>query len=243
MIEVQWDQKGVLRTGEILKALAMPAKKRERLLRRVAKEVQKISKRNITKQQSPDGKAWKARKNKRKGKSKKMLTGFKKLIYVEANKNAATISVGKGSYGIHGAYVANFHQQGHKRRAHKNNTPSGRKNQLSDTAMCTRGQAKALRDIGYEVYARRINPKAKRGSKRVPTIKWMTQNLTQYEVRGAFKQLRELGLVRIKSTWEIVVPPRKFLGASRTNLRNAWTRAFQGIDYGWNVQPKHLKRG
>ncbi len=143
MIEVQWDQKGVLRTGEILKALAMPAKKRERLLRRVAKEVQKISKRNITKQQSPDGKAWKARKNKRKGKSKKMLTGFKKLIYVEANKDVATISVGKGSYGIHGAYVANFHQQGHKRRAHKNNTPSGRKNKLSDTAMCTRGQAKA----------------------------------------------------------------------------------------------------
>ncbi|PML18242.1 phage virion morphogenesis protein, partial [Vibrio sp. 10N.261.52.A1] len=75
MIKVQWDEKGVLRTDEILKALAMPATKRERLLRRVAKEVQKISKRNITKQQSPDGKAWKARRNKRKGKSKKMLTG------------------------------------------------------------------------------------------------------------------------------------------------------------------------
>ncbi|MEZ9620193.1 MULTISPECIES: phage virion morphogenesis protein [Vibrio] len=243
MIKVQWDEKGVLRTDEILKALAMPATKRERLLRRVAKEVQKISKRNITKQQSPDGKAWKARRNKRKGKSKKMLTGFKKLIYVSGNKDAAKVSVGKGSYRIHGAYVANFHQQGHRRKANKDNTPTGRETQLSDTEMCTKGQAKALRNIGYEVYARRINPKAKRGSKRVPTIKWMTQNLTQYEVKGAFKKLRELGLVRIKSSWEIVVPPRKFLGATRQSLRKAWTRAFQGIDYGWKVQPKHLRRG
>ena len=243
MISIKANEQSLLSAKQVLKALGLPPEKRKRLLWRAANEVKKISKQNITKQQTPSGKAWRERKNKRKGQKKKMLTGMKELIVINDNdENAAHITMAKGNYAVHGAVVGSFHQKGHKRTATKSSSPSGRKNTLPDSAPCTRGQAKALKAIGWTVWARRINPDAKQGRRRVPTVKWMMANLKQKEVRKAFHKLKEDGFIQTKNSWAISVPPRQFMGASPEKMRKAWARAFQGIDHGWNVKAQHIKK-
>lgn len=247
MIKAKWDERSVLRTKEILTALAMPPAKRKRLLYRVAKNVQPAIRRNIKQQKTPDGQPWEARKNKRKGKKKKVLLGLGKLLVVsnKSDHNSAKLTLKKGSYAskIHGASLANVHEKGQTIRHSKSSKTIGRKRALKDSDLCTRGQAKALKKMGFRVWGRRIDPTAKQGKTKVPTIAWMTKNLTQKEVRAVFRKLKDNGFIATKSSWEVNLPARKFMGTSRTKTRKAWERAFQGINYGWNVKAQNMKRG
>ena len=243
MINIVADKNSALNAKQTLKALGLPPAKRKRLLLRVANTIRQVSKQNITRQQTPDGKAWAARKKKRKGQKKKMLMGMKNLVVTgRVDENAAHVTLSKGAYAAHGAVVGNFHQKGNKRTQKKHRDRSGRTKPLKMSDPCTRGQAKALKAIGWTVWARRINPDAKQGRRRVPTVKWMMANMQQREVLKAFAKLKEDGFIKVKGSWQITVPPRQFMGASVDKTQQAWARAFQGIDYGWDVKPKNIKR-
>jgi hypothetical protein len=46
----------------------------------------------------------------------------------------------------------------------------------------------------------------------------------------------------VKASWEIQLPARPFLGASTRQREQAFARALQSIDYGWDVSKQDLKR-
>lgn len=242
MISAKWDERSVLTTKEILKALALKPAKRKRLLWRVAKNIATESKRNIRQQRTPDGKAWEPRKNRRKGQKKKMLLGLQRLIVVsgQSNQNSAKITLNRGSYksGMHGAALGSVHSKGQTVTRTKNSTKRLNK---SKKGYCTRKQAKALKDLGYKVRARRINPDAPANKWKSPTIAWMTKNVKQSQVSYLFITLQEKAGLTKEGSWVIDLPSRKFMGASRTKVRKAWERAFQSIDYGWDVRAKNIK--
>lgn len=238
MIKINFDSKRAKQNIDSLKLMLMPKQKRKRLLIRVANEVKKGSKSNITKQQSPDGKKWPKRKKGR----KKMLLGLKKQIVVStrSNENQAIVDFKKGSaYSAHSGVVARVHNDGHSRKVNKKSRMHIKKKHPG----CSRAEAKALKALGYEIYARRMNPNAPRGKKKVPTVKWMVDNLHEKEVTGAFKILRDAGKMKSKENWTVKTPSRRFLGVSEEKRRKAWERAFQGINYGWEVKAQRIKRG
>lgn len=239
MIKINFNTKSVKQHVDSLKLMTMPKKKRSRLLWRVANEVKKVSKSNITKQQAPNGKKWARRK---KGK-KKMLLGLRSQIVVssKSNENRAIVDLKRGnadSYGAHSGVVAKVHNDGHSRTVNK----KSRSHIKSKRKGCSRAEAKALKALGYEVYARRINANAPKGKKKVPTVKWMVDNFHEQEVKGAFKALRDAGKMDSKENWTVKTPSRRFLGASDERTRKAWERAFQGINYGWKVKAQQIKR-
>ena len=62
MIEINFNRSTRQTARNVLQAIALPPQKRARLLKRVAKNIATVSKSNITKQQTPDGKKWAKRK-------------------------------------------------------------------------------------------------------------------------------------------------------------------------------------
>ena len=211
--------------------MALPPKKRAQLLRRVAQNIVKVSKQNLTRQQTPDGKKWAKRKKGRAKRKPKMLRGLRDKIIVSnsSDENHAEITFKKGNYRAHAGVVGNMHSKGNIRTVKANKDHY--KNKKIEG--CSRKQAKVLKTLGYEIYARRMNPNAPRGKKKVPSIKFMVENFVAEEVRGAFKQLRDMGLLPpSKKSWQIKTPSRRFLGANKQQTEKAWQRAFQSMKYG-----------
>lgn len=216
----------------ILQAIALPPKKRAKLLMRVARNIATVSKSNITKQQTPDGQKWAKRKKGRTKRKPKMLMGLRKQIIVSGRSNGtrAEIALKKGNYRIHAGVIGKAHSMGTIRRITANKRSIQTKEEKKG---CTRAQAKLLKALGYKIYARRMNPGAPRGKRKVATVKFMVENFTAQEVKGAFGELRKAGLMpETKSSWNVKTPSRRFLGASKEKTKKAWERAFQGINYG-----------
>jgi phage virion morphogenesis protein len=238
-MEVKVEQSSAKKLMKALDLLALPRQKRKRLLYRVAASIRQDSKRNITQQKTPEGRPWAPRKR---GKGK-MLRGLKHLVVVsnESDENRAIVAFARGNYHrSHGGVVARVHNDGHKRKVDKRSRLHIRR---SKSAGCSRKEAKMLKAFGFKVHASRMNSKAAKGKMRVPTVKWMMQNLSAKEVQYAFHALRKSGqLGTSKNSWEIKLPAREFLGASEARYRKAWERAFQGINYGWKVKAQHMKR-
>lgn len=231
MIKISVDRNTRQNVKNILKAIALPPKRRATLLKRVARNIVTVSKSNITKQQTPDGKKWAKRKKGRTKRKPKMLLGLRKQIIVSGRSNAsrAQIALKKGNYKIHAGVIGKAQSLGTiKRIKAKKNTQT-----KAEKKGCTRAQAKTLKALGYKVYARRMNPGAQRGKRRVATVKFMVDNFSAEEVRGAFGELRKAGLMpETKSSWNVKTPSRRFLGADKEKTAKAWARAFQGIKYG-----------
>lgn len=218
-------------TKNILQAIALPPKRRALLLRRVAKNIATVSKSNITKQQTPEGKKWPKRQKGRAKRKAKMLLGLRKQIIVSgsSDENHAEVTLKKGNYRIHAGVIAKMQSKGSSRTitANKNHYKK------AQPGGCTREQAKALKALGYKIFARRINSSAQRGKRISPTIKFMVDNFTMEETQGAFGELRNAGLIPPgKGSWKIKTPPRRFLGANKEKTAKAWERAFQSIKYG-----------
>lgn len=220
--------------------MALPPKKRAILLKRVAGNIAKISKSNITRQQTPDGTPWPKRKMSYRDKKvrKKMLIGLKGLIKISnfSDENHADIYVGKGKYGVHAGIIGTVNSEGKKIRhkADKKHYEKARaRRKAKGITGCSRGQAKKLRKLGYKIRARRMNPNAPKGKMKVPTISFMVKNFSDEETQGAFGQLYNAGLIpQGKSDWTVTLPQRRFLGADKKNTAKAWARAFQSIKYG-----------
>ena len=231
MIAISFNRNTLQQTSNLLNAIALPPRKRARLLKRVAKNIVTVSKSNITKQQTPDGQKWAKRKKGRVKRKAKMLLGLRKHIVVShrSDENHAEVGLKKGNYRAHAGIVGNQHSKGSTRTVNADRAH----NKKAEKTGCTRAQAKTLKALGYKIYARRMTPNAPRGKRKVPTVKFMVEHFAYEEVQGAFAALREAGSIPSgKSSWDIKTPSRRFLGANKEKTDNAWARAFQSMNYG-----------
>lgn len=81
----------------------------------------------------------------------------------------------------------------------------------------TRAQAKALKDEGFRVFARRINPNAPIGKLRKPSMRWVQNNLSQEQAGLILRQMRGAP----KESWETVLPARPFTQVDKKKARAA----------------------
>lgn len=251
MIHVFFEKNGIMSAKEKLRLLMLPPKKRARLLWRVAAKVRDGSKTNIKRQQTPDGSKW-AKRKKRRSDRRKLLDGMAPRIVVsdkKSNADRAIVTMKKWEGAMKSktqkkqdaALIGNTHQKGKDQSSNQKqpeNTKSGGK-QREGNSKCTRKEAKLLKSFGFSVWARRVNPNAKQGKRVKPPIKWIVENVTYREYRRWLGKAREQAVLSGKSRWKI--PARKFLGVSKEKYRKAWERAFQGINYGWQVKAQDIK--
>lgn len=189
MLNVKFDEG---RSKEQLALLQLNPRKRSNILRGAIRAVRRGSKERITRQKDLTGKTWQGRAN---GKKKKMLTKLKRNMKVYYRPNDAGVFFEGGNSGK----IARAHQEGVSLDAGK---PKGKAAQNKE-GPATRNLARALIAAGYKI------PRGKgKGSKR-PSIKWITTNLSKNQ---AGFLLRELKGSSSKSTWQIDLPARSFLG-------------------------------
>ncbi|MEM5508505.1 phage virion morphogenesis protein [Pseudoalteromonas sp. AS71] len=192
MLNVKFDEG---RSKDQLAFLQLKPNKRRNILRRVIRTTNKSSKERITKQTDLAGKTWQGRAN---GKRKKMLTKLKKFMKVRHSANDASVYFLGGNSGK----IARAHQEGISLDAGK---PKGKAAQNKERP-ATRNLARALIAEGYKIPRRKG-----KGSKR-PSIKWITENLS---INQAGFLLRDLKGSSSKSTWQIDLPARSFLGQTQ----------------------------
>ncbi|EOW4289780.1 hypothetical protein ACOXBL_005005, partial [Escherichia coli] len=202
MINGELNKEQFRQLQEALKKLDLPSAKRHRLLWRMAKYgVEAAAKRNVRNQQSPEGDKWQARQTRRKG---KMLRNMPKLIRIREMPETESVRL----------YLAG----GHYRNA-KGNLPAGvvgyvQQNGMSVTVNrkqvegreqgdkpASLRQAKRLRKAGYKV---------RRGKRwRKPGYKEIQERMT---ARQAGLLIRILEDKPVKTSWQIDLPARAFLG-------------------------------
>ncbi|WP_024609306.1 phage virion morphogenesis protein [Pseudoalteromonas sp. TAB23] len=192
MLNVKFDEG---RSKDQLAFLQLKPNKRRNILRRVIRTTNKSSKERITKQTDLAGKTWQGRAS---SKKKKMLTKLKKFMKVRHSANDASVYFSGGNSGK----IARAHQEGISLDAGK---PKGKAAQNKE-GPATRNLARALIAEGYKIPRRKG-----KGSKR-PSIKWITENLS---INQAGFLLRDLKGSSSKSTWQIDLPARSFLGQTQ----------------------------
>ncbi|MGN5124106.1 phage virion morphogenesis protein [Aeromonas sp. 30P] len=218
------------RSKDQLNLLAMPPKKRQRLVWRAANEMKKLATRNVRQQQDPNGNAWAPRKR---GK-RKMLRGLPKLLVIhEPSQDVAELGFKKGSMNVHAGVVANTHQKGH---TYKVTAASRRRIAASDggkNKQASKAQARKLRELGFK------RPGKRKKSYRSASLGWITGNLNYAQAGLLIKKLKD---EPVKESWEIELPARPFLGANTKQREQAFARALQSINYGWDVNKQEMKR-
>ena len=217
------------RSKDQLNLLALPPKKRQRLVWRAANEMKKLAARNVRQQQDPNGNAWAPRKR---GK-RKMLRGLPKLLVIhEPSQDVAELGFKKGSMNVHAGVVANTHQKGHTYKV----TAASRRRIASDGGKnkpASKAQARKLRELGFKRQGKR------KKSYRSASLGWITGNLNYAQAGLLIKKLKD---EPVKESWEIELPARPFLGANAKQREQAFARALQSINYGWDVNKQEMKR-
>ncbi|MNF75675.1 Phage virion morphogenesis family protein [compost metagenome] len=227
MISIVLDNRSTL---EQLKWLALPPKKQQRLIQRAANEIKKVSARNITRQQTPDGKTWAPRKQ---GKRKMLLGLRQKIVVVEkAGQGTAELRFRGGNYGAHPGVVAGTHQRGHTYKTTASQQAKKLARPTQGDAKASRAQAKTLRQLGYK------RPGKRKGQYRSASLGWITDNLGYAQAGLLIKQLKGKP---VKTSWAIPLPARAFLGATKAQREQAFARALQGINYGWDVNKQDMR--
>lgn len=227
MISIVLDNRGPL---EQLKWLALPPKKRQRLIWRAANEIKKISARNITRQQTPDGKSWAPRKQ---GKRKMLLGLRQKIVITErASQGTAELRFRGGNYGAHPGIIASTHQRGHTYQVNAMQQAKKLASPEQGDDRATRAQAKRLRALGFK------RPGKRKGHYRSASLGWITEHLGKAQAGVIIRKLKNKP---VKTSWEITLPARAFLGATKAQREQAFARALQGIDYGWDVNKQEMR--
>lgn len=183
-----------------------------------------------TNQQSPEGDKWQGRQTRRKG---KMLRNMPKLIRIREMPETDSVRL----------YLAG----GHYRNA-KGNLPAGvvgyvQQNGMSVTVNrrqvegreqgdkpASLRQAKRLRKAGYKV---------RRGKRwRKPGYKEIQEKMT---ARQAGLLIRILEDKPVKTSWQIDLPARAFLGIGQDDFNRALARQLQAIGFGWDVNAQDIR--
>ena len=226
MIKITLDTR---RSKDQLNLLALPPKKRQRLVWRAANEMKKLAARNVRQQQDPNGNAWAPRKR---GK-RKMLRGLPKLLVIhEPSQDVAELGFKKGAMNVHAGVVANTHQKGHTYKV----TAASRRRIASDGGkdkQASKAQARKLRELGFK------RPGKRKKSYRSASLGWITGNLNYAQAGLLIKKLKN---EPVKESWEIHLPARPFLGANQQQREQAFARGLQSINYGWDVNKQEMKR-
>ncbi len=212
-----------------LNLLALPPKQRKRLVWRAANEMKKLAARHVRQQQDPNGNPWAPRKR---GK-RKMLRGLPKLLVIhEPRQDVAEVGFKKGTMSAHAGVIANTHQKGHTykvtaaSRRHIAPSEGGKQKQA------TKAQARKLRVLGFK------RPGQRKRSYRSASLGWITGHLNYAQAGLLIKKLKDEPAAE---SWEIHLPARPFLGANARQRQQAFARALQSIDYGWDVNKQDMK--
>ncbi|MFM5865706.1 phage virion morphogenesis protein [Aeromonas caviae] len=217
------------RTKDQLNLLALPPKQRKRLVWRAAKELKKLAARHVRQQQDPNGNPWAPRKR---GK-RKMLRGLPKLLVIhEPRQDVAEVGFKKGTMSAHAGVIANTHQKGH---TYKVTAASRRRIAPSEGGkqkQATKAQARKLRELGFK------RPGQRKRSYRSASLGWITGHLNYAQAGLLIKKLKD---EPVAESWEIHLPARPFLGANARQRQQAFARALQSIDYGWDVNKQDMK--
>ncbi len=216
---------------EQLKLLEMPAKKRQRLVWRAAENLRIAAKSNIQKQQDWNGRSWAPRKHGR----RKMLMGMRKLIVIteKPQQNSARLRFEGGAYGVHPGIVAGAHQSGHTYKVNHVSRLKVKPKGAGKDMASTKRQARKLRELGFK------RPGKRKGQYRSASIGWITENINYAQAGVLIKKLK--GDPR-KTNWDVTLPARPFLGANTKQREQAFARALQSINYGWDVNKQEMKR-
>ncbi|EMF8481374.1 phage virion morphogenesis protein [Morganella morganii] len=225
MIRGQLNQSQFNKLREALKQHDLTPQKRQKLLIRLAKSgVIGATKRNIKKQQSPDGEPWEARKSKRR---KKMLSNMPKLLKIKEipETDSVRIYLGGGKYRNGSkpvsAGVVGYSQQNGNRATVKKSSISNVNSKRNKELKASKKQAKKLRELGYKVR----NGK----SWKKPSIKSIEADMTFWQ---AGLLIRMLSDEDPKDAWAIELPARVFLGIGQEDFEKALARELQGIGFG-----------
>ncbi|GKX41637.1 hypothetical protein SOASR015_06710 [Pectobacterium carotovorum subsp. carotovorum] len=207
-----------------LASLELPPKKRQRLLWRIAKlGIIVAAKRNQRNQASPDGEPWAPRKR---GKGK-MLRQLPKLLHVREMPQIGAVRIylqggqyKNGQVPISAGLIGAVHQGGASFSMSADRAP--RADQRNRLALPR--QAKKLRALGYKM--RKGNRYVKASSK------YITDTLSMAQAGLLIKKLRG---EPTKTTWQIDIPSRVFLGVSDDEFNKILARQLQAIGFGWDV--------
>lgn len=223
-----------------LALLALPAKKRQRALWRIADGIRQNSKRNDKAQQDPEGKPWTPRKHQRKrGNKTKMFRYLPNGMKVKDTPEYAEVYFAratKGNSNFSAGVIANMHQTGTS--VHINGSNFKRKmreyeqRKGLDKSAATVKQARFLVKLGMK----------RRNKKRWvrATSSWIQQNIS-YQQAGLLISKLQNDTAAGKSSWDVKLPKRGLLGISQQEGRKIFRRVMQGINYGWNVKKQDMR--
>lgn len=209
--------------SEIERMNLTPEKRRKLLYRIMKNGVLAATERNIKRQKSPEGTKFDKRQSKRKA---KLLSKIAKNIVIKSSSN-------EGKAYFRGVYkststktipvgvVAKTQQEGLTVKQNKNQF----ENQTHDTnkGSITGRQIKRLRKLGH---THSKNKKPIRSS-----VKWLQANLSEAQAGIIIRNMLELPE---KSSWDIKIPEREFLGISENDFMKSIKRELRNINYGGN---------
>ncbi len=202
------DMASALALNQQLKLLSLNVVTRKKVLRQCAFEVRKASRKNIREQKDYLGQRFAARKKGR----KKMLTGLGRKMSAFATSDKGVVTWRNPVLGR----IAKSQQEGINQTfdASKRTKQQGKKT-ANDNA--TIDQARSLKKEGYR--------RPSNGRLVVVTIKWIRENLTVAQAGYILRTMRGAG----KTTWELPLPARAFLGIDNNELNQIITRIFDNI--------------
>ena len=192
-----------------IELLAMSPAMRKKLLRRVATEVVKRSRKRIKTQTDLHGQPFADRSVGRDGRRsrRRMLAGLgRKMAVTKASGTSATVGWRSRLTGR----IAAQQQHGMTETLTTADLPKAPPSAADSPA--TRGQARALILAGFKV------KKASGKGKRRPSQKWIMQHMTVGGAGVALKNLREWAGQQAKKSWQTRLPARSFLGASQEDI-------------------------
>lgn len=223
-----------------LALVAMPEKKRERFLWRMANEVKKLAQANAKKQKNIDGTPWPERKAKRKkgGQRSKMFRFLPANMAVSSTPQFGTVSFKRSTSGksrYHSGTIASQHATGARitrsSAQHAKAMQAYEARKGLDKGNATRSQAKFLVKLG----CKRKGPKDKYVK---ATPGWIVENMKFLQAGLVIAKLQ--GKEK-KTTWDIQLPERNFLGVSSKEETKIFQRVMQGINYGWQVKKQDMR--
>lgn len=230
MIRGELNQRQLKQMRAALAAADLPARKRQRLLWRIAKlGIIVAAKRNQRNQADPDGTPWSPRKR---GKGK-MLRGLPKLLAVREMPEIQGVRIylkggnyRNGAKPIAAGLVGAVQQDGAHIQMNASSAP--RKSQTNRPALPR--QAKKLRALGYKIR------QGKRWVK--PSSKHIVATMSMAQAGLLIKKLRG---TPSKRTWTIDIPGRVFLGVSNEEFNKILARQLQAIGFGWDVNAQDIR--
>lgn len=236
--------KNIEETQAQLALLAMPLKKRQRALWRIAKQIKIKSASNAKKQQSPDGVKWEPRKKKRKkGNKTKMLREIPKHMkitdsvqdQVEIYFDRAIQGKAQFATGTIGA----MHSDGRKIKRDKAKhikamQAYAQRKGLDEQGKATRKQAIYLRKLGFK------KPGKKKGSYVNAGTDWIMDKVSYMQAVALISELQNKPKSK-GSSWTIDLPKREFLGITVQQRQQIFHRVMRDINYGWNVKKQDMR--